>query len=67
MNKLYNTFNNISIDLANSFLNISDSISKPQAFNPAYTVIGATNSNSIITSPIASQLKGSLLIIFQML
>lgn len=60
MNKLYNTFDEISSNLANSFLAISDSISKPQAFNLAYTVIGATNSNSIITSSIASQFKGSL-------
>lgn len=60
MNKLYNTFDDISSSLANSFLQFSNSISKPQAFNLAYSIIGATNSNSIITSSIASQFKGTL-------
>lgn len=60
MNKLYNTFSELSSSLAKFFLSISSNISKPQAFNLAYFIIASNDANSIITSSVASKFKGIL-------
>ena len=60
MSKLYNTFESISSDLANYLKESSNNISKPQAYNLSYIVIGAIQANSIIASKVALNFKGTL-------
>ena len=60
MCKLYNTFESISSDLANYLKESSNNISKPQAYNLSYIVIGAIQANSIIASKVALNFKGIL-------
>ena len=60
MNKLYNTFETISTDLANYLRESSNNISKPQAYNLAYIVVGAIQSNSITASKVSLNFKGFL-------
>ena len=60
MNIVYNNFDEISTSLSNSFLNLSNNLSKPQAKNLAYAIVAATDANSIVTSTVASHFKGSL-------